>query len=109
MITSLHAKASVIVLKDGSGQFKTVQEAVAAAPDNGKSRFTIYLKTGVYEENVYIGQKKTNITIVGDGQELSILTGSIYAVSGKIKTFNTATIGKCAFILFSNIFKLHMI
>ncbi|MCI54491.1 pectin methylesterase, partial [Trifolium medium] len=54
-------KANVVVAKDGSGKFKTVVEAVASAPDNGKTRYVIYVKRGIYKEKVDIGSKKTNV------------------------------------------------
>jgi pectinesterase len=44
-------KANVVVAKDGSGNYKTVKEAVASAPNNGKTRYVIYVKKGKYKEN----------------------------------------------------------
>ncbi|ESW29166.1 hypothetical protein PHAVU_002G048700 [Phaseolus vulgaris] len=84
-------KANVVVAKDGSGKFKTVTEAVASAPDNGKTRYVIYVKKGTYKENVEIGKKKKNVMLVGDGMDATIITGSLNFIDGTT-TFNSATV-----------------
>lgn len=85
--------ADVTVAKDGSGKYKTVKEAVASAPDNGKTRYVIYVKKGTYKENVEVGKKKKNVMLVGDGMDSTIITGSLNVVDGST-TFNSATVGK---------------
>ena len=89
--------ADVIVAQDGSGKYKTVKEAVAAAPDKGKTRYVIHVKKGTYKENVEIGKSKKNIMLVGDGMDLTIITGSLNVVDGST-TFNSATVGKSPFV-----------
>ncbi|CAI8593305.1 unnamed protein product [Vicia faba] len=84
-------QANVVVAKDGSGKFKTVAEAVATAPDNGKTRYVIYVKRGTYKEKVEIGKKKTNVMLVGDGMDATIITGSLNFIDGTT-TFNSATV-----------------
>lgn len=86
-------KANVVVAKDGSGKYKTVKEAVASAPNNGKTRYVIYVKKGKYKENVEVGKSKKNLMIVGDGMSSTIITGSLNFVDGTT-TFNSATVGK---------------
>ena len=85
-------KANVVVAQDGSGKFKTVAQAVASAPDNGKTRYVIYVKKGTYKENVEIGKKKTNVMLVGDGMDATIITGSLNFIDGTT-TFKSATVG----------------
>ncbi|XP_020091999.1 pectinesterase-like [Ananas comosus] len=85
-------QADVIVAKDGSGKFATVQEAVDAARDGRKSaRYVIYVKKGVYKENVNIGKTKKNVMIVGDGKSATVITGSRNVIDGST-TFNSATL-----------------
>ncbi|KAG0476889.1 hypothetical protein HPP92_013730 [Vanilla planifolia] len=57
----------LVVAKDGSGNFTTVGEAVAAAPNNSATRFVIYIKEGGYFENVEVGKNKINMIWIGDG------------------------------------------
>ncbi|XP_043707374.1 pectinesterase-like [Telopea speciosissima] len=83
--------ANVVVASDGSGKYKTVTEAVASAPNNGNSRYVIYVKKGTYKENVQVGQQKKNVMIVGDGMDSTIITGSLNVVDGAT-TFNSATV-----------------
>ncbi|KAK6944681.1 Pectinesterase inhibitor domain [Dillenia turbinata] len=45
---------NVIVAKDGSGNFTTISDALAAMPDKYEGRYLIYVKEGVYEETVII-------------------------------------------------------
>ncbi|KAM3351955.1 hypothetical protein ACQJBY_023686 [Aegilops geniculata] len=81
-------QADVVVAKDGSGRYKTVQAAVDAAPDRGKRRYVIYVKKGVYK-------KKRELMIVGDGMDATVITGSRNVVDGAT-TFNSATLAVAA-------------
>ncbi|CAE5959744.1 unnamed protein product [Arabidopsis arenosa] len=83
--------ADVVVAKDGSGKYNTVNAAIAAAPEYNRKRFVIYIKTGVYDEIVRIGNTKTNLILIGDGQDSTIITGNVSCNDGK-STFHTATI-----------------
>ncbi|CAH2038203.1 unnamed protein product [Thlaspi arvense] len=85
--------ADSVVSKDGTGNFTTLKKAVAAAPDNSKQRFVIFMKKGIYDEVVNIEEKKTNLTIIGEGSDSTILTGSLNAKDGTLTTFHTATLG----------------
>ncbi|KAL5227282.1 hypothetical protein ABZP36_015547 [Zizania latifolia] len=85
------AQANVVVAKDGSGKYKTIKEAVDAAPDGGNSRYVIYVKKGVYKENLEVGKKKRELMIVGDGMDQTVITGSLNVVDGAT-TFNSATL-----------------
>ncbi|KAM0952286.1 putative pectinesterase [Dioscorea sansibarensis] len=88
--TAKDVKANVVVAKDGSGKFKTVQEAVNSVPDNSNTRYVIYVKKGVYKETVRLEKKKKNVMIVGDGMDSTVITGSLNFVDGTT-TFNSAT------------------
>lgn len=87
-------KADLTVAKDGSGNYKTVKEAIAIAPDKSKTRYVIYVKKGTYKENVEVGKNKKNVMLVGDGMDSTIITGDLNVVDGST-TFNSATLGKC--------------
>lgn len=86
--------ANIAVAQDGSGDYKTINEAVTAASKrSGTSRYIIYIKAGTYEENVEVGSKLKNIMFVGDGIGKTVVTGS-KSVGGGSTTFNSATVGK---------------
>ncbi|GLU14161.1 hypothetical protein SLE2022_307470 [Rubroshorea leprosula] len=81
----------VVVAKDGSGNFKTITEAVARAPVHSKKRYIIKIKAGVYRENVDVPKKQTNIMFWGDGRTKTIITGSQNVADGST-TFKSATV-----------------
>ncbi|KAK4267128.1 hypothetical protein QN277_023953 [Acacia crassicarpa] len=82
---------NVVVAADGSGNYRTVSEAVAAAPEGSATRYVIRIKAGVYRENVEVTKKKTNIMFVGDGRTSTIITGNRNVVDGST-TFHSATV-----------------
>ncbi|XP_071731969.1 pectinesterase-like [Rutidosis leptorrhynchoides] len=82
---------NVVVATDGSGDYTTVADAVAAAPSKSKTRYVIRIKAGVYRENVEVPKGKTNIMFVGDGRKNTIITGS-RSYKGGSSTFNSATV-----------------
>ena len=86
----------------GAGCYRTVHEAVNAAPDNvnvGEGRFVIHIKEGVYEERVRVPLKKRNVVFLGDGMGKTVITGSA-SVGGQpgMTTYNSATVGEFLFL-----------
>lgn len=61
-----------VVAKEG-GDFKTVQEAINAAPDNSSRRHVIFIKNGEYREKLTIPESKTNLSFVGESKEGTVL------------------------------------
>ncbi|CAL9023966.1 unnamed protein product [Prunus brigantina] len=83
----------VTVSQNGTGNFSTINDAIAAAPNNSASTdgyFLIYVTAGVYEEYVSIAKNKRYLMMVGDGINQTILTGNRSVVDGWT-TFNSAT------------------
>ncbi|KAJ9556498.1 hypothetical protein OSB04_011112 [Centaurea solstitialis] len=83
------SQANAVVAQDGSGNYKTIGAAVAAAKSGG-GRYVIYVKAGVYNEYVQIGSGLKNLMIIGDGIGKTIITGS-KSVGGGSTSFNSAT------------------
>ncbi|KAJ9704034.1 hypothetical protein PVL29_005357 [Vitis rotundifolia] len=82
------------VCKGGNGCYKTVQEAVDAAPaNNGGRKFVIRIREGVYKETVRVPLEKKNVVFLGDGMGKTVITGSLSADQPGISTYNTATVG----------------
>ncbi|XLS45077.1 hypothetical protein HN51_001942, partial [Arachis hypogaea] len=81
----------IVVAADGSGNFSTINEAVDFAPSNSFDRTVIYVKEGLYEENVEIPSHKTNIVLLGDGRDATVITGNRSFVDGWT-TFRSATL-----------------
>ncbi|XP_010520512.1 PREDICTED: probable pectinesterase/pectinesterase inhibitor 32 [Tarenaya hassleriana] len=82
--------ADSVVAADGTGDFTTIMEAVMAAPDKSENRYVIYVKKGIYSENVEINKKKWNIMMIGDGIDSTVITGDRNFIDGWT-TFRSAT------------------
>ncbi|CAD6265311.1 unnamed protein product [Miscanthus lutarioriparius] len=83
-------KPNVVVAKDGSGKFKTINDALNAMPKQYTGRYLIYVKQGVYEEYVTITRAMENVTMYGDGAMKTVITGSRNFADG-LTTYKTAT------------------
>ncbi|CAK8544461.1 unnamed protein product [Lathyrus sativus] len=88
-------KPNVIVAKDGSGQFKTIKDAIDAYPKGNKGRHIIYVKAGVYDEYITVPKTAVNILMYGDGPQRTIVTGKKCFANG-VKTMQTATFANTA-------------
>ncbi|MCL7042048.1 hypothetical protein MKW94_013993 [Papaver nudicaule] len=55
------------------------------------TRYVIYVKKGIYNGQVIIGKHKRNLTLVGDGIDLTIIIGSLNVVDGT-HTFDCGTL-----------------
>ncbi|KAJ7963363.1 Pectinesterase [Quillaja saponaria] len=97
LLQATNVNADVVVAADGSGNFKTVAAAVAAAPEKSSKRYVIRIKAGVYRETVDVSKKKTNIMFLGDGRTTTIITGSKNVVDGST-TFNSCHRSSCVFV-----------
>jgi len=84
---------SIVVAKDGSGNYKTVQQAFNAVPENNKNPLTIYIKPGIYKEKIHLDSSKYHVTIIGEDKFKTILTYDDH--TGKLSpggdTINTRT------------------
>ncbi|KAE8733114.1 putative Pectinesterase PPE8B precursor [Hibiscus syriacus] len=83
----------VVVSPRGDGQFTTINDAIAAAPNNpgdSDQYFVIYVVTGIYEEHISIPKNKQNLILIGNGIGRTIITGNRSTADG-LTTFNTAT------------------
>ncbi|XP_052187911.1 probable pectinesterase/pectinesterase inhibitor 33 isoform X2 [Diospyros lotus] len=92
--SSLASRANVVVAKDGSGNFRSIQAAInyAVARRRGSGRITVYVKRGIYGENIEISKDMNQITLVGDGLRYTIITGSRSSTAG-FTTYGSATVG----------------
>ncbi|KAK6116629.1 hypothetical protein DH2020_049628 [Rehmannia glutinosa] len=83
-------RADIVVAKDGSGQYTRISDALNAVPNYSNKRFVIYVKKGVYYENVRVEMSKWNVMMIGDGLRQTIVSANLNHDGGH-KTFMTAT------------------
>ncbi|KAJ7542692.1 hypothetical protein O6H91_09G006900 [Diphasiastrum complanatum] len=94
-------KRLIMVSQDGSGDFKTITEGLLAVPSKNRIRTIIYIKAGIYSEKIEIPRKKPFITLLGDGESMTIITGnatagdSVYQFRkvSYVRTYGSATVG----------------
>lgn len=88
-------RPDIVVAKDGSGDFFTVQEAVNAVPDFRKNvRTTIIIRKGVYKEKLIVPACKINVSLIGE--EGAVLTYDAYASQKNAFGEDTGTSGSAA-------------
>ncbi|KAL4182408.1 hypothetical protein AMTRI_Chr11g149870 [Amborella trichopoda] len=87
------AAADVVVSRDGSGNYTRIQEAVDAAPwgINGKRRYVIGIRAGLYEESISIPKRLTNIVLLGDGINHTVIRQS-KSLSDGVSIYASATL-----------------
>lgn len=86
------SQTDAIVAQDGSGNRRTIAEAMAAAPENNTNRYAIRIRGGMCRENIQVTYHKPNIMFVGDGIHATVITGARNTADG-YSTVKTATVG----------------
>lgn len=89
-------EADTIVARDGSGNYTNISAALMDVPDRSKKRYVIYVKEGMYVENVRVDVSKWNVMLIGDGMNATMVSSNLSFADGT-PTFRTATLGKFHF------------
>lgn len=77
------------VATDGSGDYRTVQEAVNASRDLSQVTVTIFIKNGTYKEKLVVPAHKTNVRLLGESAAGVVITFGDY--SGDAQKHSTYT------------------
>jgi len=89
---------TLVVARDGTGQFREVNEAIEVCRAFMEYHKVIYVKKGTYKEKVIIPQWLTNIEICGEDRDETIITYDDHAnvyipgTQQKMGTFRTYTL-----------------
>ncbi|WP_442590267.1 pectinesterase family protein [Pedobacter sp. AW31-3R] len=73
--------STIHVAQDGSGDYKTIQEAVNSIRDLGALEVKIFIQKGIYPEKLIIPSWKTRVTLIGEDATNTIITNADF--SGK--------------------------
>jgi len=103
-LLNINAKLSTqydfIVAADGSGTFKTVQEAINAVPDFRKVTTTIFIKNGIYKEKLNLSASKQMVKMIGESVDKTILTYDDWAQKKNTFGEEKGTSGSASFYVY---------
>lgn len=86
------AATDLVVAQDGSGQFRTVQEAIDAAPAQATRPVIIRIRPGVYREKLVVPASKPHLTLLGTDPAHTILTYDDHSGKGAINTYTSYSV-----------------
>ncbi|KNA19611.1 hypothetical protein SOVF_060080 [Spinacia oleracea] len=103
-------KERFIINQNGTGDYKTISEAIDNIPIHNTKRFILQIMPGVYREKIHIPKIKPFISFIGDPDNPPTITGNDTASSmsqgggAALSTFQSATVAVDAdYFIASNI------
>lgn len=87
-------KFVMTVSRDGKGDFTTIQAAINASKAYPDQRVVLYVKNGIYKEKIVVPACNTQLSIIGESVENTIITFDDYFNKinrGRNSTFYTYT------------------
>jgi pectinesterase len=102
-VTAAHAQTAnpqqykyvFTVAKDGTGDYKYIQDAIDAMRVFPLAPITLYIKNGVYNEKIELPATNTDVTFIGESVDKTIIVFNDYSGRGKLNTFNSYTAKIC--------------
>lgn len=85
----------ITVALDGSGDFTKIQDAINACPSFPYEKITVFIKNGIYNEKIRIPEWNTNLALIGESKENTIISfddNFAKINTGRNSTFFTYTI-----------------
>ncbi|GGK10407.1 hypothetical protein GCM10007962_00700 [Yeosuana aromativorans] len=86
---------NMVVAKDGTGDFTSIQEAINSAKAFPYQRVIINIKNGTYKEKVHVYAWNTQVSLIGESKAKTIITFDDYFDKidlGRNSTFHTSTL-----------------
>ncbi len=85
-------KTEMTVDRNGTGDFRNIQEAInSVRTADPRGKITIFIKNGVYKEKLIIPPHITNIRLIGEDRNTTIINYDDHANINKMGTFKTYT------------------
>jgi pectinesterase len=85
-------KDSIVVARDGSGDYRTIQEAVESVRAFMDYTVNIYIKAGTYKEKLVVPSWVRNVQFIGEDVNTTVITYDDHANINKMGTFRTYTV-----------------
>lgn len=85
-------KREIIVARDGTGDYRTLTEAMEGIRAFMDYKVTVFIKNGTYKEKVVVPSWIENVDFVGESVENTVITYDDHANIDKMGTFRTYTL-----------------
>ncbi|MEI8060651.1 MAG: pectinesterase family protein, partial [Ferruginibacter sp.] len=79
------------VAKDGTGDYLFIQDAIDAMRVYPLVPITLFIKNGVYNEKIELPSNNTDVTLIGESVDSTIIVFNDYSGKGKLNTFTSFT------------------
>jgi pectinesterase len=89
----------LVVAPDGSGDYRTVQQALDAVPSGQTKPTIIFIKKGTYKEKLTLAEGKNFVQLVGEDAATTILTYDDYAQKKTVDGKDIGTSGSPSFFM----------
>ena len=83
---------TIVVAQDGSGEFKTINEALKKLKGDSEEPVRIYIKNGKYNEKILMNYTLNNVTLEGESKDGVIITNGDYASLNNMGTSGSYTL-----------------
>jgi len=95
---------TIVVSKDGKGNFTTVQQAIDAVENGSSTRTKILIKAGIYKEKITVPETKGAIVLEGENPQNTIITYDDFASKKNLEGKDIGTTGSSTIFIYSNDF-----
>lgn len=89
---ALKIQHDLTVAKDGTGDYRYIQDAIDAIRVYLPKPITIRIKKGIYKEKIVVPSTLTNVTFEGDNPDSTVISYDDYSGKGKMETFDSYTV-----------------
>jgi pectinesterase len=97
-------KPDFIVSVDGTGNYKTIQEAINAVPDFRKKETIILIKSGVYKEKLQLHATKQKVRFIGEDVLKTVITYDDFASRKNVFEEEMGTGATASFLVYGDEF-----
>lgn len=85
-------KDTIVVSSDGSGDYRTLTEAMEGIRAFMDYKVTVRVKNGIYKEKLIVPSWLENVEFIGEDVDKTIITYDDHANINKMGTFRTYTV-----------------
>lgn len=85
-------KDTIVVSRDGSGDYRTLTEAMEGIRAFMDYKVTVRVKNGIYKEKLIVPSWLENVEFIGEDVDKTIITYDDHANINKMGTFRTYTV-----------------